>query len=65
MMRNRHRPATLDASCAGAQDVQGRSLWVDARRRLFRNRAAVSSMVVLALIALMAIFAPLAVALRL
>jgi len=42
-----------------AQDVQGRSLWVDARRRLVRNRAAVISMVVLAIITLMAIFAPL------
>ncbi|HWA89073.1 MAG TPA: ABC transporter permease subunit [Rhizomicrobium sp.] len=42
-----------------AQDVQGRSLWVDAWRRLMKNRAAVVSMVVLAIIALMAIAAPL------
>ena len=42
-----------------AQDVQGRSLWVDARRRLFRNKAAVASIVILTIIALMAIFAPL------
>jgi peptide/nickel transport system permease protein len=42
-----------------AQDVQGRSLWGDARRRLLRNRAAVLSMAVLAVIALMAVFAPL------
>jgi len=39
-------------------DIKGRSLWVDARRRLMRNRAAVVSMVVLAIITLMAIFAP-------
>ena len=26
-------------------DVQGRSLWQDARRRLFRNKAAVASIV--------------------
>ncbi len=43
----------------GAQTVQGRSLWVDARRRLFRNKAAVVSMVVLAIITLVAIFLPL------
>lgn len=40
-------------------DIKGRSLWVDARRRLIRNRAAVVSMVVLSIITLMAIFAPL------
>jgi oligopeptide transport system permease protein len=39
--------------------VKGRSLLADARRRLFRNKAAVVSMVLLALIALMALFAPL------
>ncbi len=38
--------------------VEGRSLWQDARRRLLRNRAAMVSMVVLALIVLAAIFAP-------
>ena len=42
-----------------ARGVVGRSLWQDARRRLFRNRAAVVSMVLLAIIAFMAIFAPL------
>lgn len=40
-------------------DVKGRSLWIDARGRLLRNRAAVVSMVVLAIIAMMAAFAPL------
>ena len=39
-------------------EIEGRSLWQDARRRLFRNRAAVVSMVVLSLITLAAIFAP-------
>ena len=43
-----------------AQTVQGRSLWVDARRRLFRNKAAVASIVILAIIALSLV--PLAVA---
>ncbi len=42
-----------------AAAVEGRSLWQDARRRLFRNHAAVASLVILALIVLAAIFAPL------
>jgi oligopeptide transport system permease protein len=48
-----------EAALLDAGEVQGRSLWQDARRRLFRNRAAVVSMILLAIIALMAIFAPL------
>ena len=39
--------------------VAGRSLWQDAWRRLKQNRAAMISMVILAVIALLAIFAPL------
>src|SRR5829696_6670936 len=39
-------------------EVKGRSLWADAWRRLLRNRAAVASMLLLAVVALMAIFAP-------
>ena len=42
-----------------AKDVRGRSLWVDAWHRLLRNRAAVVSIVILGVIALMAVFAPL------
>ncbi len=38
--------------------IEGRSLWMDARRRLFRNKAAVISMVVLTTVALMALMAP-------
>jgi oligopeptide transport system permease protein len=41
-----------------AVDVKGRSLWDDARRRLFRNRAALISIIVLGVIALAAIFGP-------
>jgi oligopeptide transport system permease protein len=41
-----------------AQAVKGRSLLADARRRLFRNKAALVSMVLLGLIAFMALFAP-------
>lgn len=40
------------------REVQGRSLWQDARRRLFANKAAVGSMIVLALIAFLAIVMP-------
>ena len=43
---------------AAFAEVEGRSLWQDARRRLLRNKAAVVSLAVLALITLMAIFAP-------
>jgi oligopeptide transport system permease protein len=41
-----------------AQTLKGRSLLADARRRLFRNKAAVLGMVLLAFIATMALFAP-------
>ncbi len=39
--------------------IEGRSLWDDARRRLFANKAAVTGMVILATIVFMAIFADL------
>lgn len=39
-------------------DVEGRSLWQDARRRFMHNRAALISLVVLALIALFVVLAP-------
>src|SRR5258706_2394327 len=42
-----------------AQAVKGRNLLAHARRRLFRNNAAVAGMVILALIATTAVFAPL------
>ena len=41
-----------------AFDIEGRSLWTDARRRLFQNRADMVSIVVLSIIALMAIVVP-------
>jgi oligopeptide transport system permease protein len=50
--------AARRAALADTAEVQGRSLWQDARRRLLRNRAAVVSMVVLAIIAGLALFAP-------
>ncbi|MCX2723527.1 ABC transporter permease subunit [Roseibium salinum] len=42
----------------GDAPAKGRSLWEDARDRLFANRAAVASMIVLAAIALISIFGP-------
>jgi oligopeptide transport system permease protein len=44
---------------AVAEEIAGRSLWQDALVRLKRNRAAVVSLVVLAIITLLALFAPL------
>ncbi|PID76496.1 MAG: peptide ABC transporter permease [Deltaproteobacteria bacterium] len=46
------------ADMAGQQEVKGRSLWHDALRRLFHNKAAVLSMLLLFIIVLLAIFAP-------
>jgi oligopeptide transport system permease protein len=48
----------LTAPPAAAEEIAGRSLWQDALARLRRNRAAVVSLVVLAVIALLAVFAP-------
>ncbi|MEA2960832.1 MAG: oligopeptide transport system permease protein, partial [Alphaproteobacteria bacterium] len=44
---------------AVAEEIAGRSLWQDAYARLKRNRASVVSLVVLAVIMLLAVFAPL------
>jgi oligopeptide transport system permease protein len=43
-------------NAAHMAEVQGRSLWADARTRFFRNKAAVVSLVLLTLIALFALF---------
>jgi oligopeptide transport system permease protein len=52
-------PAAKAAAIVQSADIGGRSLWLDARRRLFRNKAAVAGIIVLAIITLLAIFAPL------
>jgi len=44
---------------AVAEEIAGRSLWHDALARLRRNRAAMVSLVILAIITLLALFAPL------
>jgi oligopeptide transport system permease protein len=51
-------PGSPDAALLIERAVKGRSLWDDARRRLFRNRAAVASMVALALLVLAAAIGP-------
>ncbi|WP_293460784.1 ABC transporter permease [Phenylobacterium sp.] len=55
-------PILAPGSRAGAQvmekAVKGRSLWDDARRRLFRNWAAVSGMLVLAVLVAVALIGP-------
>ncbi len=52
-----HVAAPRDA-LAPMAEIEGRSLWQDALRRLLRNKAAVVSIVVLTIIALMALLAP-------
>ena len=52
------RSVAMNVRAAGLEEIVGRSLWKDARGRLFRNKAAVVSMVLLGVITLMAIFAP-------
>ena len=52
---------SIDDATAAAlgEEIAGRSLWQEARARLARNRAAVASLTILAVIALLALFAPL------
>ncbi len=51
-------PGSRRGAAAMLRAAEGRSLWDDARRRLLRNRAAVASMIVLALIVLAAVIGP-------
>jgi oligopeptide transport system permease protein len=41
-----------------AVDIKGRSLWIDARRRLSSNKAAMVSIAILSIVALLAVFGP-------
>ncbi len=43
---------------SGQLEVEGRSLWMDARRRFFHNRAALASLIILALITLLVLVGP-------
>jgi oligopeptide transport system permease protein len=46
------------AAAMAAEDVPGRSLWVDAWHRLLKNRAAVVSGVIMAVLVLLVVFGP-------
>lgn len=48
----------IDDAPQPPQAVKGRSLWEDARRRLMRNPAAVTSLYVVAILVLIAVFGP-------
>ena len=58
-MMNKSEKTALLQSASATEEIEGRSLWRDARIRLFRNKAAVGSMIILGIITLLAIFAPL------
>ncbi|HEY0267205.1 MAG TPA: ABC transporter permease subunit [Rhizomicrobium sp.] len=49
----------MSETLKAAMELKGRSLWVDARARLLRNKAAMAGIIVLALIAALALVAPL------
>ena len=51
--------AAQSIAVASSEEFKGRSLWSDAWHRLLRNRAAVVSAVLLALIALACVLVPL------
>jgi oligopeptide transport system permease protein len=57
MMLSKKNSEALDAF-SEKLEVEGRSLWQDARRRFIHNRAALLSLLVLVLIALFVVFAP-------
>jgi len=58
MMLSKKNSDTLE-NFSEKLEIEGRSLWQDARRRFISNRAAVTSLIVLAFIALFVAFAPL------
>jgi len=58
MLANSQKVQDLADNTAEAASVEGRSLWQDAMRRFFRNRAAVVSLVILTLIVLFSFVGP-------
>lgn len=52
-------PLTIGDAAGPVREIEGRSLWADARRRLLANRAAMSSLVILTLIAVASVIGPL------
>lgn len=51
---NMNDPAQDDAAQRVSSDIQGRSLWADARKRFMHNKAAVAGMIVLILVTVFA-----------
>ncbi|MFZ7283070.1 oligopeptide ABC transporter permease OppC [Avibacterium avium] len=58
MIKTKENQALMEKLGEQLDKVEGRSLWQDARRRFFRNKAAVVSLFVLFLILLFVTFAP-------
>lgn len=56
-MTNVNTQSIIAERVAQVESIKGRSLWSDARRRLFRNKAAVTSMVILGIVVFLAVFA--------
>ena len=52
-IQNKENDAALEAAA-----IEGRSLWDDARARLFRNKAAVAAMIVFSVFTLIALLGP-------
>ena len=55
MILNRAKARELETAQIGAE-IEGRSLWADARIRFFRNKAAVGGLIILILVGLFAAF---------
>ncbi|MFC0323587.1 oligopeptide ABC transporter permease OppC [Gallibacterium melopsittaci] len=58
MLKPKENQALMQKLGEQLETVDGRSLWQDARRRFFRNKAAVASLIILFFIVLFVIFAP-------
>lgn len=58
MLKPKENQALMQKLGEQLETVDGRSLWQDARRRFFRNKAAVASLIILFFIVLFVVFAP-------
>lgn len=60
MLANKNKQEFADKLVEQSNEaiLEGRSLWQDARRRFFRNKAAVASLIILFFVVLFVIFAP-------
>ncbi|OBX04356.1 peptide ABC transporter permease [Gallibacterium genomosp. 3] len=58
MLKPKENQALMQKLGEQLETVDGRSLWQDARRRFFRNKAAVASLIILFFIVFFVVFAP-------